>query len=120
MTIRPSYAASLEEYAPRRSRLVQIIQLATETLAGIPSTIYGLFGYLLFELALGFGYSLGAGVVTLALMILPLIIRTSQEALESVPDTLREVWRGSWSAASGWKRRRDGKDSSGRHAPALW
>ena len=90
MTIRPSYAASLEEYAPRRSRLVQIIQLATETLAGIPSIIYGLFGYLLFVLALGFGYSLGAGVVTLALMILPLIIRTSQEALESVPDTFRE------------------------------
>ena len=83
-------AIYLAEYAPRRSRLVQIIQLATETLAGIPSIIYGLFGYLLFVLALGFGYSLGAGVVTLALMILPLIIRTSQEALESVPDTFRE------------------------------
>lgn len=83
-------AIYLAEYAPRRSRLVQIIQLATETLAGLPSIIYGLFGYLLFVLALGFGYSLGAGVVTLALMILPLIIRTSQEALESVPDTFRE------------------------------
>ena len=83
-------AIYLAEYAPRRSRLVQIIQLATETLAGIPSIIYGLFGYLLFVLALGFGYSLGAGVVTLALLILPLIIRTSQEALESVPDPFRE------------------------------
>ena len=83
-------AIYLAEYAPRRSPLVQVIQLATETLSGIPSIIYGLFGYLLFVLALGFGYSLGAGVVTLALMILPLIIRTSQEALESVPDTFRE------------------------------
>ncbi len=83
-------AIYLVEYAPRRSRLVRIIQLATETLAGIPSIIYGLFGYLLLVLALGFGYSLAAGVVTLALMILPLIIRTSQEALQAVSDTFRE------------------------------
>lgn len=83
-------AIYLVEYASRRSRLVRIIQLATETLAGIPSIIYGLFGYLLLVLALGFGYSLAAGVVTLALMILPLIIRTSQEALQAVSDTFRE------------------------------
>ncbi|MBQ4331286.1 MAG: phosphate ABC transporter permease PstA [Spirochaetaceae bacterium] len=83
-------AIYLVEYAPRHSPLVQVIQLATETLSGIPSIIYGLFGYLLFVLALGFGYSLVAGVATLSIMILPLIIRTSQEALQSVSDSFRE------------------------------
>lgn len=83
-------AIYLVEYAPKKSRVVKLVLLATETLSGIPSIIYGLFGYLLFVLALGFGYSLAAGVLTLAMMVLPLIIRTSQEALQSVPVSFRE------------------------------
>ena len=83
-------AIYLVEYARRGSRLVKIIRMTTETLQGIPSIVYGLFGYILFVITLGWSYSLIAGAVTLAIMILPLIIRTAEEALMSVPDAYRE------------------------------
>ncbi|MDR1065595.1 MAG: phosphate ABC transporter permease PstA [Oscillospiraceae bacterium] len=81
-------AVFLAEYARRGSKLVKVVRLAAETLSGIPSIIYGLFGALLFNKALG--YSLLAGAVTLAIMLLPLIMRTAEEALLSVPDMYRE------------------------------
>lgn len=83
-------AIYLVEYAKRGSKLVKIIRTTTETLQGIPSIVYGLFGYILFVITLGWSYSLIAGAVTLAIMILPLIIRTTEEALISVPDSYRE------------------------------
>ena len=83
-------AIYLVEYARKGSKLVKIIRLTTETLSGIPSIVYGLFGYLLFVIALKWSYSMLAGTLTLAIMILPLIMRTTEEALKSVPDTFRE------------------------------
>ena len=80
----------LTEYAPRGSRLVALVRLTTETLSGIPSIVYGLFGMLLFGNALHLGYSMLSGALTLAIMILPLIMRTTEEALCSVPDMYRE------------------------------
>jgi phosphate transport system permease protein len=66
------------------------VRLAAETLSGIPSIVYGLFGMLMFVIYLGWGFSLLAGVFTLAIMVLPLIMRTTEEALKSVPDSYRE------------------------------
>ena len=83
-------AVYLVEYAKKGSRLVKLVRLATETLSGIPSIVYGLFGMLLFNNRLHLGYSLVSGSLTLAIMILPLILRTTEEALLSVPDTYRE------------------------------
>lgn len=83
-------AIYLVEYAKRGSRLVEVIRLTTETLSGIPSIVYGLFGYLMFNIACGWGYSLLSGTLTLAIMILPLIMRTTEEALKAVPDSFRE------------------------------
>lgn len=83
-------AIYLVEYARRGNKLVGIVRLTAETLSGIPSIIYGLFGLLLFVYALGWGLSLIAGAFTLSIMILPLIMRTTEEALKSVPDTFRE------------------------------
>ena len=83
-------AIFLVEYAKRGNKFVEIIRLTTETLSGIPSIVYGLFGLLFFVTTLGWGYSLLAGAFTLAIMILPLIIRTTEEALKSVPDSFRE------------------------------
>ncbi len=83
-------AIYLTEYAKRGSKLVKLIRLTTETLSGIPSIVYGLFGYLVFVITLGLDYSLISGAVTLAIMILPLIIRTTEEALFAVPDSYRE------------------------------
>ncbi len=83
-------AVYLVEYAKKRSRLVRLVRLATETLSGIPSIVYGLFGMLLFNNRLHLGYSLISGSLTLAIMILPLILRTTEEALLSVPDMYRE------------------------------
>ena len=80
----------LTEYAPRGSRLVALVRLTTETLSGIPSIVYGLFGMLLFNNALHLGYSMLSGALTLAIMILPLIMRTTEEALCSVPNMYRE------------------------------
>lgn len=83
-------AVFLVEYARKGNKFIEIIRLTTETLSGIPSIVYGLFGLLFFVTALGWGMSLLAGAFTLAIMILPLIMRTTEEALKSVPDTYRE------------------------------
>lgn len=79
----------LVEYATKGSKLVEVIRLSTETLAAIPSIVYGLFGSLFFRVFLGFGYSVLSGVLTVSIMILPLIIRSTEEALISVDDSLR-------------------------------
>lgn len=81
----------LVEYAQRGNRFVEIIRISTETLSGIPSIVYGLFGMILFVVRLEFSYSLIAGVFTAAIMVLPLIIRTTEVALMSVDDSLREA-----------------------------
>lgn len=83
-------AIYLVEYAKRGNKLVELIRLTTETLQGIPSIVYGLFGALFFVKALGWNLSLLAGAFTLAIMILPLIMRTTEEALKAVPDSYRE------------------------------
>ena len=83
-------AIYLVEYAKRGSKLVKIILLTTETLSGIPSIVYGLFGSLMFVLSMGMGLSVLAGSLTLAIMVLPTIMRTTQEALVAVPDSYRE------------------------------
>ena len=83
-------AIFLVEYAKKGNRFVGIIRLTTETLQGIPSIVYGLFGMLFFVTALGWGYSILAGAFTRSIMILPLIMRTTEEALKAVPDTYRE------------------------------
>jgi len=83
-------AIYLTEYAGRGNKAVALIRVTTETLSGIPSIVYGLFGMLFFGAFLGWGFSLLAGAFTLAIMILPLIMRSSEEALKAVPDTYRE------------------------------
>lgn len=83
-------AVYLVEYAKRGSRFVRIVRLTAETLAGIPSILYGLFGMLFFVSFLGWGYSLLSGAFTLAIMILPVMMRTTEEALIAVPDSYRE------------------------------
>ena len=83
-------AIYLVEYAKRGNKFVGIIRMTAETLAGIPSIVYGLFGMLFFVTAIGRSYSMLAGAFTLSIMILPLIIRTTEEALISVPDSYRE------------------------------
>lgn len=83
-------AIYLVEYSKRNSKLVKIIRLTTETLAGIPSIVFGLFGFIVFVLLLKWGNSLLAGVLTLTMMVLPTIIRTTEEALLAVPDMFRE------------------------------
>ncbi len=82
-------AVYLNEYAGR-GRMVRLIELTTEILAGIPSVIFGLFGMVFFGRVLGLGYSLLSGSLTLAIMVLPLIVRSTQEALAAVPDAYRE------------------------------
>lgn len=81
-------AVYLNEYA-RPGKLVRLMEFATETLAGIPSVLFGLFGMVFFGETLGLGYSLLTGALTLALMVLPLIVRNTQEALRTVPDSYR-------------------------------
>lgn len=83
-------AIYLTEYAKRGSKLVGLVAVTSETLSGVPSIVYGLFGSLFFVKFLGFGLSLLSGALTLSLMILPLIMRTTEEALRSVPDSYRE------------------------------
>ena len=83
-------AIYLVEYAPRGNRFVQMVRITAETLQGIPSIIYGLFGMLFFVTALKWGLSLMAGACTLAIMVLPVIMRTTEEALLAVPDAYRE------------------------------
>ncbi|MBQ9961395.1 MAG: phosphate ABC transporter permease PstA [Firmicutes bacterium] len=83
-------AIYLVEYSRKGNKLVKVIRITAETLSGIPSIVYGLFGYILFVITLGWGYTLLSGAITLAIMILPLIIRTTEEALIAVPDSFRE------------------------------
>ncbi len=80
----------LVEYARRGNRLVRVVRITTETLQGIPSIVYGLFGMLFFVTQLHWGYSLIAGAFTLSIMVLPVIMRTTEEALMAVPDSYRE------------------------------
>lgn len=80
----------LSEYT-RENRATKIIRFGTDVLAGIPSIIFGLFGYIFFVITLGFGWSILSGGLTLAVMILPTIIRTSEEAIRAVPKSYREV-----------------------------
>lgn len=84
-------AVYLAEYARRGNRFVRVIRITAETLSGIPSIVYGLFGYLLYVTTLKWQFSLLAGCCTLAVMILPVIMRTTEEALLAVPDTYREA-----------------------------
>lgn len=83
-------AVYLNEYANRGNKFVALVRTAAEILSGIPSIVYGLFGYLLFVTYTGGGYSLLSGSLTLVIMILPIIMRTTEEALAGVPDTYRE------------------------------
>lgn len=83
-------AIYLVEYAKKGNKLVGIIRVTAETLSGIPSIIYGLFGMLFFVTALKWGYSMMAGAATLAIMVLPLVMRTTEEALLCVPEAFRE------------------------------
>ncbi|ENM5725884.1 phosphate ABC transporter permease PstA [Vibrio mimicus] len=83
-------AIYLTEYAKVGSRLVKIIRFCTESLAGIPSIIFGLFGMTFFVAILGLGFSILSGSLTLSILILPVIIRTTEEALMAVPQTYRE------------------------------
>ena len=83
-------AIFLVEYAGRGNKFVEVIRLTTETLSGTPSIVYGLFGMLFFVNTLDWGFSLLAGAFTLSIMILPLIMRTTEEALKAVPDSYRE------------------------------
>lgn len=83
-------AVYLNEYAKRGNKLVGAVRITTETLSGIPSIVYGLFGSLFFVKFVGFGLSLLSGALTLSIMILPLIMRSTEEALLAVPDSYRE------------------------------
>lgn len=83
-------AIFLVEYAKRGNKFMDVIRLTTETLSGIPSIVYGLFGMLFFVNTLGWGFSILAGAFTLAIMILPLIMRQTEESLKAVPDSYRE------------------------------
>ena len=84
-------AIYLTEYAKKGNKFVSIIRVTTETLSGIPSIIYGLFGMLFFVTALKWQYSILAGAATVAIMVLPTIMRTTEEALLAVPDSFREA-----------------------------
>lgn len=83
-------AIYLVEYAKKGNKLVGVVRLTAETLTGIPSIIYGLFGMLFFVIALGWSYSMLAGAMTLAIMVLPTVMRTTEEALLCVPLSYRE------------------------------
>ncbi|MBR3706506.1 MAG: ABC transporter permease subunit, partial [Firmicutes bacterium] len=80
-------AIYLVEYSKKGNRLVKLIRVTAETLSGIPSIVYGLFGYIVFVITLGWSYTHLSGVITLSNMILPHIIRTTEEALKAVPDS---------------------------------
>lgn len=83
-------AIYMVEYAKKGNRLVRLVRVTTETLAGIPSIVFGLFGYLCFNVQMGLKYSLIGGAMTLAIMVLPSVMRTTEEALLSVDDSYRE------------------------------
>lgn len=83
-------AIYMVEYAKKGNKLVKLVRLTAETLQGIPSIVYGIFGYVFFNVALHCGFSMLSGALTLSIMILPLILRTTEEALIAVPDSFRE------------------------------
>ncbi|NCB51917.1 MAG: phosphate ABC transporter permease PstA [Clostridia bacterium] len=83
-------AIYLTEYAKRGNKLVKVVRITAETLAGIPSIVYGLFGYLMFVVTLKLDFSILAGALTLSIMVLPTIMRTTEESIKSVPDSFRE------------------------------
>lgn len=83
-------ALCLTEYARKDSYLVKVVRTVADTLSGIPSIVYGLFGYLAFAIFFEWGYSILAGSLTLSIMILPLIMRTTEEALLAIPEMYRE------------------------------
>ncbi|MCD8221887.1 MAG: phosphate ABC transporter permease PstA [Clostridiales bacterium] len=83
-------AIYLVEYAKRGNKLVSVVRVTAETLSGIPSIVYGLFGFLFFAVKLKWSYTIMGGALTLAIMILPSIMRTTEEALKAVPDSYRE------------------------------
>jgi len=83
-------AIYLVEYAKSGSKLVKVVRMTAETLTGIPSIVFGLFGMLFFVITMGWGFSMLAGALTLSIMILPLIMRTTEEALISIPISYRE------------------------------
>lgn len=83
-------AIFLTEYTSSSNKFVAVVRMAAETLAGIPSIVYGIFGMILFVEMLFKGFSLIAGILTMAIMILPLVMRTTEEALRAVPDSFRE------------------------------
>ncbi len=91
-------AIFLAEYANVKGKFVKVVRIAIETLAGIPSIVYGLFGYLVFVVAFKMGYTLLGGGITLAVMILPTIVRSVEESLLSVPDGIRQ---GSYALGAG-------------------
>ena len=84
-------AIYLVEYAKKGNKMISVVRVTAETLSGIPSIVYGLFGMLFFVTALKWGYSMLAGAFTLAIMVLPVIMRTTEEALMAVPDMYREA-----------------------------
>lgn len=96
-----SSAIYLVEYAKPGSRFVRVVRVTTETLQGIPSIIYGLFGMLFFTTVLGWGLSLLSGACTLAIMVLPVVMRTAEEALIAVPASYRE---GGFALGAGYLR----------------
>ena len=104
-------AIYLVEYAKKGNKLVKVIRVTAETLTGIPSIVYGLFGMLFFVTALKWKFSILAGAFTLAIMILPVILRTTEEALLSVPDSYRE---GSFGLGAG------NRSSSSRTRNSFW
>ncbi len=91
-------AIFLVEYADNKSPLIRVVRMAAETLSGLPSIVYGLFGMLFFVKVLGWGYSSLSGTLTMVLMILPLVTRTTEEALVSIPMSFRE---GSYALGAG-------------------
>ncbi|MCD8040540.1 MAG: phosphate ABC transporter permease PstA [Clostridia bacterium] len=84
-------AIYLNEYSKKGSKLVKVIRLFIDTLSGVPSIIFGVFGYIFFVNTFNMGYSLTGGGITLSLMILPTIIRSTEQALSEVPDSMREA-----------------------------
>ncbi len=83
-------AIYMVEYAKKGNKIVKVVRVTAETLSGIPSIVYGLFGFLFFVTELKWSYSLLAGAVTLSIMVLPLIMRSTEEALIAIPDAFRE------------------------------
>lgn len=84
-------AVFLSEYGNKRSKILAVVRIGSDALVGIPSIVYGLFGYLAFVIYFGFKTSIIAGALTLAIMILPLILRSSEEALRAIPMSFREA-----------------------------